>query len=82
MITSGINAWRSTGATFHLPTWLLYLAEIHEELCQLDEASRCIGEAAMLVDQTGERWFDAEINRIAGEIELKSPQPDAVKAQG
>jgi predicted ATPase len=82
MITSGINAWRSTGATFHLPTWLLYLAESHAELCQLDEAWRCIGETAMLIEKTEERWFGAEVNRIAGEVELKLPQPDRAKAQG
>jgi predicted ATPase len=81
MITSGINAWRSTGATFHLPTWLLYLAEIHLELRQLDEAWRCIGEAETLVENTKEKWFEAEVNRIAGEIELKSPRSDAAKAQ-
>jgi class 3 adenylate cyclase/predicted ATPase len=81
MVTSGINAWRSTGATFHLPTWLLYLAEIHVELRQFDEAWRCIGEAATLVENTKEIWFEAEVNRIAGEIEVKSPRPDAAKAQ-
>ena len=26
MITSGITAWRATGSTFFLPTWLSYLA--------------------------------------------------------
>ena len=27
------------------------------------------------------RWCEADVNRIAGEITLKSPQPDAVKAE-
>jgi len=27
------------------------------------------------------RWFEAEVNRIAGEIALKSPEPDEAKAQ-
>jgi predicted ATPase len=26
-------------------------------------------------------WFEAEVNRIAGEIALLSPEPDAAKAQ-
>jgi predicted ATPase len=29
---------------------------------------------------TGERWCDAEIERIAGEIALKSPEPDEARA--
>ena len=30
---------------------------------------------------TRERWFEAEIHRIAGEIALMSPGPDAAKAE-
>jgi predicted ATPase len=30
---------------------------------------------------TKERWWEAEINRVAGDIALMSPEPDAVKAE-
>ena len=80
-ITSGIAAWRSTGATMYLPSWLSYLAAAHAELGQLDAAWRCIGEAMAAVETTKERWFEAEVNRTAGEIALKSPEPDAAKAE-
>ena len=53
----------------------------HAELDQLDEAWRCIGEAMSTMETTKERWFEAEVNRIAGEIALKSPEPDAAKAE-
>ncbi len=33
------------------------------------------------METTKERWFEAEVNRIAGEIALKSSEPDAAKAQ-
>ena len=33
------------------------------------------------VETTKERWFEAEINRIAGEIALMSPAPDTAKAE-
>jgi predicted ATPase len=33
------------------------------------------------MERTKERWFEAEVNRIAGEIALMSPQPDAPKAE-
>ena len=39
-----------------------------------------IGEANEAIEKTKERWWEAEANRIAGEIALKSPQPDAAKA--
>ena len=34
------------------------------------------------VETTKERWFEVEVNRVAGEISLKSPKPDAAKAEG
>ena len=33
------------------------------------------------IETTKETWFEAEANRIAGEIALQSPKPDATKAQ-
>jgi predicted ATPase len=33
------------------------------------------------VETTKERWNEAEVHRVAGEIALKSPVPDAVKAE-
>jgi len=81
MITSGIAAFRSTGATNWEPSWLSYLAAARAELGQLDEAWRCIGEAMSRIETTKERWFEAEIHRTAGEIALMSPEPDAAKAE-
>ena len=81
MITSGITAWRSTGATLWMPSFLSYLARAYAELGRFDDAWRCIGEAMTAIETTKERWCEAEVNRIAGEIALKSPEPDAAKAQ-
>ena len=33
------------------------------------------------IETTKETWCEAEVNRIAGEIALKSPEPDAAKAK-
>jgi predicted ATPase len=33
------------------------------------------------VEATKERWCEAEVNRIAGEIALKSPEPSVAKAE-
>jgi predicted ATPase len=81
MITSGITAMRAIGFSFGLPRWLSYLAIAHAELDQLDDAWRCIHEGISAIDATKERWFAAETNRVAGEIALKSPQPDPAKAE-
>ena len=80
-ITSGLSAWRATGTTVWMPTYLSYLTRAHAELGQFDEASRCISEAIIAVQTTNESWYEADIHRIAGEIALTSPEPDAVKAE-
>jgi class 3 adenylate cyclase/predicted ATPase len=81
MLTSGITALRSTGATVSVPSHLSHLAKANAELGQFDDAWCRVGEAMAAVETTRERWYEAEINRIAGEIALISPKPDETKAQ-
>jgi predicted ATPase len=80
--TTAIAAMRSTGATAYAPWYLSYLGKAHAELGQFDDARRCIAEAETASRTTGEAWFDAEIYRTLGEIELMSPAPDRAKAEG
>ena len=81
IMTSGITAWRSTGATVWTPLCLSYLARAYAELGKEDDAWRCIGEATNLIETNKESYCEAEVNRITGEIALKSLQPDAAKAE-
>jgi class 3 adenylate cyclase/predicted ATPase len=71
--TSGIAAWRSTGATMCLPYYSSCLAMSYAQLGHYDDARCLIREAMRTIEETNERWFEAEILRMAGEIELKSP---------
>ena len=82
MISSGITAYRSTGATNLMLLPLSYLARAYAELGQFDDAQRCIREAMTAVETTKAKWCEAEVNRVAGEIALMSmsPEPDAAKA--
>ena len=75
MLISGISAYRTTGGTVFTPLTLPILAHAHAELGQFKEAWRCIGEAMTAVETVKEKWCEAEVHRIAGEIALKSPQP-------
>jgi class 3 adenylate cyclase/predicted ATPase len=79
MITSEF----STGApvTVWKPWSLSHLARAYAEVGQLDDAWRCIGEAMITMETTKERLWEADIHCIAGEIALKSPKPDAAKAE-
>ena len=81
VITTGIAHLQSTGTTTFIPWWLSNLTRAHADLGQFDAAWRCIGEAMTALETTQERWCEAEVNRIAGEIALMSPEPDEAKAQ-
>ena len=58
------------------------MARAYADLGRFDDAWRSIDEAVTVVETTKESMFEAEINRIAGEVELKSPERDAAKAEG
>ncbi len=81
LITAGAAAMRSTGATMFSPLYLSCLARACAELEKFDDAWRWISEAMAAAQTSKERWWEPEIGRVAGEIALKSPQPDAAKAQ-
>lgn len=81
IITSGIDLWRSAGSTIFTPEHELMLAIAHTDSNQFDDAWRCIGEAMTTMQATKERWCEAEVHRVAGEIALKSPRRDIAKAQ-
>jgi predicted ATPase len=81
MLTAALTGRQSTGATQATPLYLSHLAWAYAELGQFDDAWRCVGEAITAVETTKERWHEAEVYRMAGEIALRSPEPDAAKAQ-
>jgi predicted ATPase len=72
-IGAGLTVWR--------PLWLSDLALTYADLGKFDDAWRCIGEAMTTIETTKEKWLEAEVNRIAGEIALMPPEPDTTKAQ-
>jgi len=81
LITSGMAAWRSTGTTVWTPTYLSYLAKAHADLGQFDEALRCVAEAMTATRTSKEKWYEADVHRVAGQVTLMMPEPDAAKAE-
>jgi predicted ATPase len=81
MLTTGTTALRSIGATTSILLYLPWLALANAQLGKADEARRCISEALTLIEQGDQRSTEAEIHRMAGEISLESPKPDATKAE-
>src|SRR5262249_53474949 len=62
------------------PFWLSHLALAYADLGKFDDAWRALGEAMSIIETSKEEWCEAEINRVAGEIVLKSLSGDTAKA--
>jgi predicted ATPase len=54
----------------------------YAQVGQLENARRCIDEAITTMQTAKEKMWEAEVNRVAGEIALMPPEPDVTKAEG
>ena len=81
MLSSNLVAFRSMGTKMLMPFWLPYLSRAQACVGHFDLAWQSINEALTIVQTSGERWFEAEVIRSAGEISLLQSQPDAQKAE-
>jgi predicted ATPase len=69
-IRQGLDMYRSTGAEFQQPHFLALLAEVSGLLGQPEGGLAALEEALTLVEQTGERYYEAELHRQRGELLL------------
>jgi predicted ATPase/class 3 adenylate cyclase len=70
-IASGLAAWQATGAEILRPCFLGLLAEAHGKVGRGEEGLRVLAEALTVVLKTGERWYEAELHRLKGELLLQ-----------
>jgi class 3 adenylate cyclase/predicted ATPase len=81
LITSGVSAWRSIGVTVWISLHLAHLAKAYAELGRFEDAWHAVREAINACETTKERWYEADVHRIAGEIALMSSEPEVRKAE-
>jgi class 3 adenylate cyclase/predicted ATPase len=81
MIPSGIAAWQSSGSVVFVPWYVAHMAKSMAELGRFAEARRHIAEALAAIENTGERWCESDVRRIAGEIALLGPGQDIGRAE-
>jgi DNA-binding NtrC family response regulator/predicted ATPase/class 3 adenylate cyclase len=69
-IRAGLAAWRATGAELVRPYFLALLAEAYRKAGQAEEGLNALAEALATVHDSGERWWEAELYRLKGELLL------------
>jgi class 3 adenylate cyclase len=81
LLVPSLAAFHSTGATGMRPSGLAWLGKSYADLDQPGDALRSVNDAKDVIERTRDRWAEADVYRIAGEIALRSSQPDVAKAE-
>jgi serine/threonine protein kinase/predicted ATPase len=76
-MSEGITAMHATEADLQRSRYLALLGEACGATGQIAEGLSLLAEALAFAEQSGERFFEAEINRLRGELLLKSEAPQA-----
>jgi len=79
-IQQGLGAVQSIGQKLYYPYHLTLLAEAYGQVGQPEAGLTCLAEALTLVEATEERWWEAEVYRLKGELLLRLPLPDIPQA--
>jgi predicted ATPase len=71
LMRRGIVAFHATGAELERQYWLALLSEVYAKMGQPEKGRHALAEARAIVDKTGERWWEAELHRLEGELTLQ-----------
>jgi len=80
-LRQGSPAWRATGAGLFEPYFLGLQAEAQGGFGAAEEGLDLVAKALDRVEETGERWFEAKLHRIMGELMLRLPKADPGAAE-
>jgi class 3 adenylate cyclase/predicted ATPase len=70
-IRRGLDAFQAIGTRVFRPYFVALLAETEARAGRYDEASARLTEALREVEETGDRWCDAELHRLQAELTLR-----------
>jgi class 3 adenylate cyclase/predicted ATPase len=82
LLRSGLDAYRATGAGLALPYYLSLLGEAETRAGRFGEARRALEEGLALAEANDDRFQEAELRRLTGELLLaESPaEPPAAES--
>jgi predicted ATPase len=68
LLRAGVAEYRATGAVHYVPFFLTLLADAEGKAMEQDHGLVHLAEAERLVAETEERWAEAELYRVRGEL--------------
>jgi predicted ATPase len=79
LLRSGSDAYRAAGSEVWMPHYRALLATALEIAGQVEEALTLLDHALRIMEKTGERWFAAELNRLKGQLLLRTRRYEAAE---
>src|SRR5262249_13597293 len=76
LLRRGIGGFQASGAAWILPFYLAQLATAHAKTARLESGLAQLSDALALTENSGVRWFEAELHRRRGEL-LRTAHPGA-----
>jgi predicted ATPase len=81
LVHRGMTAYRATGAVVRSPMYCVLLAEVFRDARQVDAGLSMIAEEFNHSERTGERWYEAELYRLKGELLLQQAPDNSGEAE-
>ena len=81
LLRDGLKQFRGTGAELRVPYYLGMLGEAYTQAGRFEEALAALNEALAVVDKNDDRFHEAEIHRLKGELLLAASADQGVEAE-
>jgi predicted ATPase len=77
----GLAAYLATGSNMTVMNFLGLLAEAYRRVGQAEQGLGAVAKGLAQVENTEERWYEAELYRLKGELLLAQDQSNAAQAE-
>ena len=81
LLLDGLKDFRGTGAELRVPYYLSMLGEAYTQAGRFEDAFAALNEALGVVEKNDDRFHEAELHRLKGELLLAATADQSVEAE-
>jgi predicted ATPase len=81
VLLEGLQSFRATGAGLRIPYYLGMLGDAFTRAGRFEDAHKVLDDALATAEQNDDRFQEAELHRLAGELALTESREDAAAAE-
>src|SRR5262249_19644369 len=81
-LQKGLGAFRATGAGVRVPYYLGIMGDAYTQAGRFAEALQALDEALAVAEKNDDRFQEAELHRLKGELLLAKAPDEAASAEG